>query len=209
MTQFSKSISLNNFGILENKIPYDLFLELQEECNEAEKTRYTSGSSVELVTGLTGLGTAKHYYVKNNEKLKKYVLDLSELYIQQNTGFVEKHKSFSNKAHCVALNPWINVQERGEYIPNHDHDGVLSYSIWMRIPYDIERELANSKFASTFQISYLSIVGDQLHHTISVDKSMEGTLIMFPSNLKHCVYPFYTTENCRISISGNISLDLE
>lgn len=206
MKHFCRSISLNNFDILENKIPYDLFLELQEECNEAEKTRYSTGSSLEMVSGLSGTGTAKHYHVKNNEKLKNYVLDLSELYVQQNTGFVEKHKIFSNKVQCVALNPWINVQERGEYIPNHDHDGVLSYSIWMHIPYDIEKELTNSKFASTFQISYLSIVGDQLYHTIAVDKSMEGTLIMFPSNLKHCVYPFYTTENRRLSISGNIAL---
>jgi len=207
MTILSRWVTPNNFDILENVLPHDLFLELQEECNEAEKTRYITGSLLEMTSGLSGAGTAKHYYIKNNEKLKNYVLSLSEMYIQQNKGFVKKHKNNVHKTKCVALDPWINVQERGEYIPNHDHEGVLSYSIWMTIPYDIEQELANSKFASTFQFSYLSIVGDQLDHTIAVDKSMEGTLMMFPSNLKHCVYPFYTTENRRLSISGNIALD--
>ena len=197
----------SNFDILENRLPNDLFLQLKQECIEAEKTRYNDGSLVEMASGLSGTGTAKHYLIKNNENLKKHVLGLSELYIQQNTDFVKKHKTNCHKTQSIALDPWINVQERGEYIPSHDHDGVLSYSIWMTIPYNIEEELTNSKFASTFQFSYLSIVGDQLHHTIAVDKSMEGTLIMFPANLKHCVYPFYTTENRRISISGNIALD--
>jgi len=30
---------------------------------------------------------------------------------------------------------------------------------------------------------------------------------MFPSLLAHCVYPFYTSDDYRISISGNIKFD--
>ena len=203
----SKWFVPNNFNILEDKLPLDLFLELKQECDDAERTRYENGSLSEMTSGLSGTGTAKHYHFKNSQNLKNYVLGLAEMYIKESHGFVQKHKTNSHETQMTALEPWINVQERGEYIPNHDHDGVLSYSIWMTIPYEVEEELANSKFASTFQISYLSIVGDQLYHTIAVDKSMEGTLIMFPANLKHCVYPFYTTDKRRISISGNIGLD--
>ena len=41
---------------------------------------------------------------------------------------------------------------------------------------------------------------------IEVDKSYEGVCCFFPSKLKHMVYPFYTSERKRVSISGNISL---
>jgi len=37
---------------------------------------------------------------------------------------------------------------------------------------------------------------------------MEGTMLFFPANLKHIVYPFYDCKEERISISGNISLRL-
>ena len=31
--------------------------------------------------------------------------------------------------------------------------------------------------------------------------------MMFPARLQHCVYPFTTVDDCRISISGNVSFD--
>ena len=41
---------------------------------------------------------------------------------------------------------------------------------------------------------------------LKVDKKWEGTGLIFKSDLKHCVYPFYT-EGDRITISGNISIN--
>ena len=37
-----------------------------------------------------------------------------------------------------------------------------------------------------------------------VDKSFEGKGFMFRSSQAHTVYPFYTSDDYRISISGNI-----
>jgi len=39
---------------------------------------------------------------------------------------------------------------------------------------------------------------------VEVDKSWEGTIIMFPAFLHHMVHPFYTSDEYRISISGNL-----
>ena len=33
----------------------------------------------------------------------------------------------------------------------------------------------------------------------------EGYMILFPARLRHCVYPFYETNEPRISIAGNLS----
>ena len=36
---------------------------------------------------------------------------------------------------------------------------------------------------------------------------LEGTMLFFPSELKHCVYPFYNCEDDRVSVAGNVQLD--
>ena len=41
---------------------------------------------------------------------------------------------------------------------------------------------------------------------LPVDKTWEGMMLMFPSKLHHSVYPFYTSDEKRISVSGNISI---
>ena len=43
---------------------------------------------------------------------------------------------------------------------------------------------------------------------LPIDKAWEGTMILFPSSLNHNVYPFYTSDDYRISISGNLNQKL-
>ena len=35
----------------------------------------------------------------------------------------------------------------------------------------------------------------------------EGTMLFFPSQLHHCVYPFYDCKEDRVTVSGNIILN--
>jgi hypothetical protein len=41
-----------------------------------------------------------------------------------------------------------------------------------------------------------------------VDNTWEGKMALFPADLNHIVYPFYTSEDYRISISGNVGFKL-
>ena len=49
-----------------------------------------------------------------------------------------------------------------------------------------------------------SIAGRMKSIDYNMDKSMEGTILLFPSGLTHGVYPFYNCDEDRISISGNL-----
>ena len=62
----------------------------------------------------------------------------------------------------------------------------------------------HSKAASDFQFTYTDILGNTIEYPIFMSPEMEGTLMLFPSTLHHQVYPFYNTEEPRISISGNL-----
>ena len=58
--------------------------------------------------------------------------------------------------------------------------------------------------ASDFQMTYIDVTGSPRAHTIEMDPSLNGTMILFPSTMPHQVYPFYDCEKERVSISGNL-----
>ena len=108
---------------------------------------------------------------------------------------------------------WVNYQHEGDYNPLHDHGGIFSFVIWMKIPTDWrdQKKLprsthSTSSTVSNFQFVYTNHLGKITSHTYYMSPEMEGRMLFFPANLKHTVYPFYDCKEERISISGNISV---
>lgn len=107
-------------------------------------------------------------------------------------------------------NMWVNYQKQNEFNPLHHHDGIYSFVVWMKIPTEFEdqNKTASTKpCVSSFEFLYSDILGN--HHTYQYDLGSddEGTILFFPAKLKHQVYPFYNTDQTRISISGNINFN--
>ena len=107
----------------------------------------------------------------------------------------------------LRMNWWVNYQYQTEFNPEHAHTGITSFVIWMKIPthYKDQHNLDfHSNAASDFQFTYNNILGGTVEYPIFMSPEMEGTIMLFPSTLHHQVYPFYNTEEPRISISGNL-----
>jgi len=69
-------IFLPNFGYLMRDIPNELFEKLKKESFEAESIRKTDFLENEFVSGLSGSGVVKHFYVKDSLKeLNEFVLE--------------------------------------------------------------------------------------------------------------------------------------
>ena len=108
---------------------------------------------------------------------------------------------------------WVNFQKKHEYNPSHIHFGQISFVLWMKIPYKQkdERETKIAKgigcpcMNGAFEITYANLLGNLEQYAYYLDSSMEGLMLMFPSGTRHCVYPFYTSDENRISISGNLT----
>ena len=201
------AIHFENFGYSMGDVPASLFEKLKLESLIAKQERYSHKSLIkEMVSGLSGRGVPKHYYVKDNlEELNAFVLNFfGTNYMVDFPLYLKTFRSLSHSVPIEAYEPWFNIQEKYEFIPSHSHDGIASYVIWVNIPYDIKEELSVGEHASTFAFTYSTITGGAGNKTLPVDKSYEGKIIMFPSALPHIVYPFYTSDDCRISISGNI-----
>ena len=198
---------LENFGYSMGTIPTSLFEKLKLESLIAKQERYNHKNLInEMVSGLSGRGVAKHYYIKDNlEELNGFILNFfMNSFCVDFPLYLKTFRSLSHSVPIEAYDPWFNIQEKHEFIPSHVHDGIASYVIWINIPYDIRQELATGEHASTFAFTYFNIIGGASNKTLPVDKSYEGKIIMFPAGLLHQVYPFYTSDDCRISISGNV-----
>ena len=59
---------------------------------------------------------------------------------------------------------------------------------------------------SKFTFHYVNVLGQMQHYTLNVDKEFEGNIALFPSHLNHSVNPFYTSDEFRISVAGNLRL---
>ena len=113
-------------------------------------------------------------------------------------------------------NFWVNSQRQTEFNPIHNHGGVLSFVIWMKIPTDFREQHeipfakeSNTPQASDFQFLYTDIMGNVQGHNFLMSDKVEGTMMVFPSTLVHQVYPFYNCDDDRISISGNLYFDID
>lgn len=108
---------------------------------------------------------------------------------------------------------WINIQRKGEFLPMHNHSGVYSFVIWSDIPFSIEDEIRSSPNPTTeknraglFQFVYIDTLGKIGLLTLPVDKKWQGRICVFPSELNHQVYPFYSSDDVRVSIAGNFRI---
>ena len=108
---------------------------------------------------------------------------------------------------------WVNYQKQHEFNPIHDHTGVYSFVIWLKIPTEFEEqnrdETNNSPEKSAFSFVYHNILGQIKTELFPLGKEYEGTIVFFPSTLKHFVQPFYNCTEDRISVSGNIALTFD
>ena len=193
---------MKNFGVLETKLPQNVYEPLLKECTQP------LSNANEFITGITSKGVSKQYYIeKNKNLLDNFVLGVRDRYDKEFPG-LDDIRVLTNGL-PVKVNPsWYNIQTKHQFVPNHTHDGIYSFVIWMKIPYEYEvEEPSGEGFTSCFEFTYTNNIGNIRNHVYKLGKKYEGTMLMFPSKLQHCVYPFYTSDDVRISISGNIVLD--
>ena len=110
---------------------------------------------------------------------------------------------------------WVNYQKQHEFNPIHNHSGLYSFVIFIKIPTHWKEQHAlpfsahsNAPHASDFVFVWKvrgTISSSECVVTnFSLSPEDEGRILFFPAYLQHQVYPFYGTEKERVTISGNI-----
>lgn len=181
----------------EHTMPDHLFRELKKDLEDVENNKISHNKK------LAGNIENEFEIIKIKQIIVNYLESCAkDFYIKT----INKEYEINFKLKTL----WINKQKKYEFNPLHDHSGDLSFVCWIQIPYNLDDELnfyncknSNTKRNSLFQFVYTNHLGVCDTIELLIDKSWEGKCIFFDAKLKHQVYPFYTSDDYRISISGN------
>jgi len=197
--EFSE-IKLYNPGVLKTRIPASIFADLTRDLQKQVDNKPKKYNAF-----LIGQIETEFQYVINGQ----FRDCIEQTYLE----YSRKFNFYENQNYIIDNDAWANFQKKHEYNPIHFHHKAISWVTWITIPYDLEEELnmpnvreAHVKYASKFQFIYNSFDGGISTTQLDIDKTWEGSLIMFPNYLKHQVYPFQTSNEHRVSISGNIDI---
>lgn len=106
-------------------------------------------------------------------------------------------------------NMWININRRGDYNIIHDHPGsTISGVLWVKTPKNCGSLVFHSphSFVQHLLLQNVDseIAKEQNYYDNYMFNPKEGTMIIFPSDLKHGVEPNESDED-RISIAFNLN----
>jgi hypothetical protein len=198
-----------NIGVIEGKLPEDTvdgFWKLIEESRkQPEDMKPELAGNINSSIRLDG----------GSPLIEDFVKDIIPKYLEETIKTFPPYRVIMKEGQVWNLESlWVNFQKKHEFNPPHDHSGVYSFVIWMQIPtsYEEQRKLpicaeSNAHGSiSNFGFHYTNILGRVSQFFYNMEKEAEGYMVMFPSDLKHEVFPFYENDGERISISGNIDI---
>ena len=207
----------NNLGYIDEKMPDDVFKIVLDEIDIA------AGQKVPHNTKLVG-NIEEQYLMGFQNQLNMYKL---ETYLRGLAGIYEKKFNYMS---CMGnqtmsldqgmsfdlrlRNCWVNFMKKYEFNPIHNHSGLYSFVIFVKIPFELNEEFASprtqnekQRFPGCFSFYCGNGLGEFVPHVIEADRTWEQVIMLFPSITQHCVYPFYTSDDYRITVSGNLYLN--
>lgn len=208
------TVDLPNIGIVIGHLDSDLIKIIGSEVDKIQ-----SDFSKATATNSTLVGNILQEYELHDcrEAIELQALKMAQLHQQTygaNYGTSMQAHTVDRKKTTTSLKLgglWVNFQKKNEFNPIHNHTGMYSFVIWHKVPYyaNIENIASPGRKAignrsGKFEFSFTNILGNITGSVIDVDKTYEGHMCLFPALLNHSVYPFYSSDDYRISISGNL-----
>ena len=199
-----------NIGVVEGQLPKDIIDNLWKLIEESRK------KPDDMKPELAGNISSSIRLDGGSPLMKDFTQSIIPKYIQQTIdSFGPPYRLTMKEGQRFNLESfWVNFQKKHEFNPPHDHSGIYSFVIWMQIPtsYEEQKKLpicaeSNAHGSiSNFGFHYTNSLGRVSQFFYNMEKEAEGYMVMFPSEMKHEVFPFYENDGERISISGNIGL---
>lgn len=198
-----------NIGYFLSRLDQDVLKPLIQEVSLIQNN-FDSAKKNNL--NLAGHIEKEYQIIESKKLLESIILPLIVQYNKESE-ILKQTNVMSEDLPLYLDTAWVNFQKKYEYNPLHDHEGILSFVLWLSIPYNIEAELtqgmgrfSNSNHAAHFELVYTNSLGQVAAVRLPVDKTYENSILIFPSKMSHCVYPFVTSDDYRISVSGNFKL---
>jgi hypothetical protein len=203
----SNYIQFPNIGYLEALLQES---ELEPIKKEVQQLLYNHKKTPSNYSATTAAQIQEVFEITETKKQLENILHPYIHEYSQKCAYLESVKVLMENRPLVLENCWVNFQKKYEFNPVHYHEGVLSFVIWIDIPFNQQIEdfyapgnNSNVPCSGHFNFYYTNSMGEIYPYSIISDDTKQNTLLLFPAALRHSVYPFYSSDEYRVSISGN------
>ena len=140
--------------------------------------------------------------MKNHNKLTsdviKYFMDMFRHYLNWN-----KIKEYDLHLNSI----WVNEMKEHEYNPVHIHRGTLftglSSVMILSLPSTYGKEYSNDEVPQNGKLQILGSASGQFAKIDFQPKLKVRDFYIFPYDMRHCVYPFNSTNETRRTLAAN------
>jgi len=211
--QYNRTI-FKNYGFINAKFSESELAPIKTEIKNIQNN-FELHESQKYNSNLAGNIKRGYQLIESQKYIEKLLMPLINSY-NRDFGYFKNFSILTGDVPVVLDSCWVNFQKKYEFNPAHNHTGIYSFVLWTTVPYDMEEERklspgseSNFNSAGSFSLLYTDTTGRINQFSIPVDKNMENNVVFFPSSFYHMVYPFFSSDEYRISVSGNFKLKVD
>jgi hypothetical protein len=146
--------------------------------------------------------------MKNHNKLTqdviKYFMDMFRHYLNWN-----KIKEYDLHLNSI----WVNQMKEHEYNPVHIHRGTLftglSSVMILSLPSTYGKEYSNDEVPQNGKLQILGAANGQFAKIDFQPSLKVRDFFIFPYDMRHCVYPFNSTNETRRTLAANCDVNFD
>lgn len=196
-----QSIQFPNTGFVRTSVDANSIRNLTQEIEDMDRSRQPTidHSHVGVITNEFRIVTES----ARNE--------LAQVLMPACEQFAQSFHWTAEQRPMTLTDTWVNFQRPGEYFIPHTHKGVFSFALWIRVPFTQAEEASwresngkSSRALHAFTFHYTDALGRITPYELPVDRTWERECVVFLGETMHSVTPFYSTDEERIVVSGNV-----
>ena len=165
-----------NIGFLQINLEAE---ELRPLNDEIKKIQLNSRLQIPANKSLVGNIEKEFKLTESLDHISSIIARCIPVYQNKFDDFLSRQNLLSEDRGLVINSAWVNFQAKHEFNPVHDHSGVFSFVIWLKIPYDIETEIncspgvdGKTPAPGHFSFFYTNSLGNICSYVIPADVSM-------------------------------------
>ena len=197
--------------VLKYEVPLEIFVALNE-IYERQKKQLPSAKK--QLVGKIEDEVSLFYSGPNNDKMHQHSflpMDILKWFDSIFDHYLKWNKIGENQRSINSI--WVNEMKANEYNPVHIHQGTLftglSSVMILKLPKDTGVEYSATDKPMNGSLQILGNSSGQFANVDYGPKIKERNFYIFPYDIRHCVYPFNSTNEIRRTLSCNMDVQYD
>ena len=192
-------------SILRYEVPLDIFSTINSLY---ERNRPTLNPANRQLVGKIQNEHSLFYGGKDESKMKNHnrlTQDVIKYFIDMFRHYLNWNKIKEYDLHLNSI--WVNEMKEHEYNPVHIHRGTLftglSSVMILNLPSTYGKEYSNEEVPQNGKLQILGAANGQFAKIDFQPEVKVRDFFIFPYDMRHCVYPFNSTNETRRTLAAN------